>query len=437
MNITTKIRGSKVLYDWDENYDYLRGRRLWIDYGEQITAPTHILNFTAALVMLGPASLNTTPFNLSELTQPELDTLNQLVKMLIISKGCGGYVNIRRGHRTPYKKDDSGGFTATHIISDTPIRGDGPMLVAQGLGKDGLNIALMTKTLGFNAESFIVKNELTQKLWTERMSVAYKFHTEINMRCHIIDTNWYKDVRAYINPADAFVPEYMILPLAWKHNVEAIYRGTHIHFNNFREKDLALHCPQSSVFGGAMIGKVTGIPTSSPHIGLTNYGAQKLLGDNHPEMLHYQRSCMHGMRWCNNCGKCNNHYVVYKLHGYDTDKVGLNPQTDYGRSIRDNVYKDACGLSGVMNLQLYNKLTENIEPDEWVTGVNKIAYNNCYRGKEYLDYIAEILEVYSHDPGGDGFGWTSKPSIWSKVIERGYLEEYYDYNSSGNKTTDN
>ena len=355
--------------------------------------------------------------------------------MLTISKGCGGLKNIKSGYKDIYTENKIGGFTTKKIVTDTPIKGDGTILSAQGLGKDGLNIAVMTKKLGFNVTPFIVKNEMGKELWDERLETAFWFHKKQGLPLRIIDTNYY-DIRSEKHLTQGFFPEFIIIPLAYHLNSQAIHNGIHIQYQNFRESDYALHCPQATIFGLEMVGKVTGIPISSPHIGLTNYGAQKLFGETNKELLPFQRSCQKGLPWCNNCFKCYDHYMVCKILGYNTDKMKLSPTNFDLEMIRRSIVNHG-GVGSIQNLQVYGKYRFNKEPDLWVTGVNKPAYDTCYKGKEYLDYIAETLEVYKHDPGRDGYGWTSNPSVWNKVIEKGYLEAYNDYNNSGNKTTDN
>ena len=410
--IETKIGSHSILFTWTKEIPCLKGNHLIIEYDVDISnTPRHLANFMFSLIMSEAITRRTGTILFDELTQKELECVRNYNEMNFISKGCSG---LGYGYNKLYPHQLSINVEAKKTVEDNTMEHGGPTLCANGLGKDGLLIANLTKETEGNMRCFFVEGQMEPSVLRERMNNVNKFYKEHSIESNIIKGN-YCDIQP---TTQGFYPYYHALPLAYYYNSEAILSGLSIHMNKTRVSDMALVCPGESIFGFDYISKASGISFSSPNRPLSLPAVELLLAERYPKSIKYQRSCIKANPWCGQCGKCLRHHIYLKAAGIDPTTIGLA-----SKNIEEQ-YTGAYGTQSRYGAEVsgcLNKLRG--EPyDEWVFGASEPVFDLIWGGKELKKIFQEHLELYSYDIGTHGEGWMLEPSKWKDWLKKGYIE---------------
>jgi len=398
INIETDIRKNSVTYTWNKRLRGIKGSHLYFKFESDISnIPEHIFNFMFGAFLQDSLVYTGEEIHLSELTENEELHLNKLLKLGHESNGCAG----RAHHKNvPIVK------ARTHPTA-TPPPNTNEVICAMGLGKDGLNVALLTKEMGYSPFCFTIINQYwrNKKLWPERQETINKFYTEEEIDHTFIKTNFFKIKSEVIG----FYPYAVGLPLAYLRDTNVILDGIQLHANKTRLSDGTFYCPGETYIAFNHVTEATGITLSGPLRPLSNFGSEKLLFSRWPQYLKYQRSCMFGFPWCGKCSKCNRKALYMKLLGFDNLSIGL-PEYKY----------DKLKLESYMAIdrsvrQVLNKI--NGQPYEsWIEGANENALDLIWNGDKLRKIFSQHFHLYREDPGPDGQGYTLEPSKWEKMI---------------------
>ena len=411
MRVKTDIGEKTIRFSWSENLSNFRGNVFYVTYDVDVSqTPRHLANFMFGIRMAGLISFNRIPVEFDELTEGELEAINGLVKLNYLSRGCSGRP---RGHDTLMPAGEPPKVKSKKLVVGEPHRNNGPVLCANGMGKDGLNVLSLVKELGFDMRCFTVSGQLSEKRWNEHISTTNKVYVLKNIQSNIIKTNFFAKRSGILG----FYPYFLAIPLAFHYGSEAVLSGKQIHASKTSLKDNIPYCPTESIFGSNYATKATGIKFSSPTKSISEYGAQKLLVDRYPELLKYQRSCIRGMPWCNKCSKCRRAALHLELLGKEYKTLGLKhaKKEDFSFPIK---YYGGVMESDILAL----KMREKRPYSDWLVKTNEVVYPLIWKGKEVSSILEEHFESYSHDPGPDGFGYTCVPSKWKKWLENGIIQ---------------
>ena len=398
ITIKTEIKKNKVTYSWNKKLVAVRGKKLHFMFESDISGiPYHLFNFMFGVFMMDPIVFTGDYLEFNDLTEDEELHLNNILRLNHDSKGCGGRSQNDISPRI-YAKSQSEASPPSH---------DNEIICANGMGKDGLNVALLTKEMGYSPFCFTIINQYwrNRKIWPERHASITKFYKEENIEHTFIETNFWK-----IKKKDfGFYPYVVGLPLAYLRNTNVILDGIQIHNNKTRISDDSFYCPGETYIVFNQVTEATKITMSSPLRGLSNYGSQKLLAERWPQHLKYQRSCMYGFPWCGQCSKCNRKALYLEDLGIDYLSLGLPKYSheklkldSYG-PVNDSVRKIISKLKGYP----YNN---------WIEGANEYALELIWNGDKIRDILSEEnYHIYSEDPGPDGDGYTLEPSKWRDI----------------------
>jgi len=404
ITVKTEIKRNMVRYTWNKRLMGIRGKTLNFLFEFDIRGiPEHLFNFMFGVFMMDSLVFTGDTLGLSDLTKDEELCLNNILKLNHKSNGCAGRAHNDKASLI-YSKDQSSAF---------PPSLDNEIICANGLGKDGLNLALLTKEMGYIPFCFTVINQYwkNQKVWHERIETMNKFYKEEEIDHTLIKTNFFKIRKAPIG----FYPYIIGLPLAYLRNTNVILDGIQIHNNKTRISDGSFYCPGETYFVFNQVTKATKITTSSSLRGLSNYGSQKLLAERWPQHLKYQRSCMFGLPWCGKCSKCNRKALYLEDLGIDYASLGL-PKYSHEKLKLDNY-----GPVGDSVRQVISKL-KGQPYNNWIKGANEYALELIWNGNKLRDILSEHFNIYSEDPGPDGEGYTLEPSKWRGWMEKGFVE---------------
>jgi len=392
------------------------GNELVFEYDVDVSkTPEHLANFMFCLIMSDALSWNEGSVVFNEMTSKELDCIRRNLVMNFHSKGCGG---LFAGHRKIFPRSLKLKVKVKNIVSEEEVGGEGPVLCANGLGKDGLTVANMVKELGFDMRCFFVTGQMTPNIRRERINNINEFYRKRSIESNIIGGNFFS-VKA---GSQGFHPYFHAIPLAHHYKSEAILSGISIHLNKTRIIDNALHCPGESIFSFDYASKASGIKFSSPHSPLALPGIQQLLVERYGDSLKHQRSCNRGSPWCNNCAKCHRHNLYISTMGIDPSTLGLKISGVEDIYNGSTVTQSAYGREASACL---NKLAgEHYE--KWVFGASKPVLDLIWKGREFEGIFKEHFDLYDYDPGSDGGGWTLNPSLWRKWLDDGLVELYGD-----------
>jgi len=399
--ITLKIRNKKGLlkYTWNKRLMGIKGNNLTFDFGSvnDISGiPDHVFNFMFGIFMMDSLAYTGETLGLSELTEEEGFILDKILKLNHESNGCAGRA----------KNDKAPIIYSQHEPTAWPPTNDDEIICANGLGKDGLNVALLTKEMGYTPFCFTIYNQYWKrsKVGDDRLETIYSFYKEEEIDHTFIKTNFFKIRSSPIG----FYPYAIGLPLAYLRNTNVILDGIQIHNNKTRISDGSFYCPGETHIVFDLVTRATGITVSSPLRAISNYGSQKLLAERWPQYLKYQRSCMFGLPWCGECPKCNRKALYLETLGIDPlsiklqyhlpERLGLGSYGPVGDSVRQVLAK----LEG----QPY---------DAWIEGANENALDSIWNGDKLRDILSDHFHIYTEDPGPDGEGYTLEPSKWRDI----------------------
>jgi len=404
ITIKTEITGNRISFTWNKRLKGFKGKTLWIEYDVEISdIPQHLANLMFGLIACDPLSWENETMLFDELTLEGLSCLTSMLKMFHNSKGGGGLTH-EWGKSFP---KFFGASFGTNLIVDVHEReNDGPILCANGLGKDGLTISSMTKELGFDMRCFFVDGQFTRKVMVDRFDTMNKYYKMRDIESNIIKTNYFK-IKGKRTGFNAY---YFGIPLAHHYGSEAILAGSSVHQNKTQIGSTNIYSPGESMFGFNHVTKGSGIPTSSPVRSLSLYGVQKLLLDRYRDTLKHQRTCGYGSPWCSKCAKCYRQHLWMSAYGIESTSIGLTPNIQD----RDFYWKrniEVYGFSANTALNSLKKLYR-APYENWINEANDTALNLTWRSQDFKEIILDHFGVYDYERNDDGFGWMSQPSRW-------------------------
>jgi len=415
INIKTEIGRNRVQYSWDKRIRGLKGNHLWMEYDVDISKmPRYLANMMFGLITCDPFSWENRTVVFDELSLEGHECLNNFIKMYFHSKGAGGLL-YKYGDNFP--KDPSASIGAKKLVVSDQREDNGPILCANGLGKDGITISSMTKELGFDMRCFFLDGQMSKKVMVDRWKTMNNYYKMRGIPSNIIKTNFFQ----IKGKTTGTYPYFYAIPLAYYYKSEAILAGISIHQNKtFIKSDIpAIYSPGESSFSFNYATKGSGITFSSPNRSLSLHGVQKLLLDRYRDSLKYQRSCCLGSPWCNNCPSCYRQHLWMVAPGVETTSIGLSPERAADKEFFWDKTIGAFGFSSNTALNCLKKLYG--EPYEtWVEETNKTALDLMWRSKDYEEIITDHFGVYDYDRDDDGFGWRLQPSRWREWLDKGF-----------------
>jgi len=408
ITVKTEIGRIGIRYTWDKKIQGLKGNTLWIEYDVDVSkTPRHLANLMFGLIASDPMSWENDTMAFDELTREGLSCLSSFLKMYHYSKGCAGHTH-DYGKYFPVIRGSS--FGANKLVHADEREDIGPILCANGLGKDGIVISSMTKELGFDMRCFFLDGQMTRKVMVDRWDTMNKYYRMRGIESDIIKTNFFK----IQGKRTGTYPYFFAIPLAYHYDSEAILAGISIHQNKtlIGSWPPALYSPGETSFSFNYASKGSGIPFSSPNRPISLYGVQKLLLERYRDALKYQRSCTRGSPWCNKTPSCWRHHLWISTWGIETTSLGLHPEIKN----RDNYWGKNVGAFGFSSNTALNCLKKMYgEPYEsWIEEAHKTAIDLMWGSGDYEGILTDHFGVYDYDRD-DGFGWSLKPSQWREI----------------------
>jgi len=399
ISINTKANKNRVQYTWKGKLASFRGNNLFLEYDINVSkTPTHLFNFIFGVLMQDPIVYTGGIVKLSELTANELLNLEKILQRNYDSRGCAGR---KRG----YKVKDPPIIETLKIVDKSEFDGNNTVICANGFGKDGINVALLAKELGYTPRCFTLKNQYKRGLWNERWNTARKFYNKSNIEYNLVNTNFFGNRTAQVG----FYPYVVGIPLAKYYGSNVILDGIQIHNNKTSILDGSFYCPGETIFTFNNVASTVGIRLSSPLRPISNFGSQKLLAERYKEFLPLQRSCMHGSPWCGKCSKCNRKALYLQTLGINPETIKLSKYSL--RKLRLKEYMQiGCSVRQVL-------AKSKGEPyKNWIEGANVYIFPLIWEGRSLRKILSEHFPLYRADPGDDGEGYTLNPSKWREWL---------------------
>ena len=394
IRLDIEIKKYTVNYTWNRKLKGIKGNNLFFTFESDIyRVPEHVFNFMFGIFLMDSLVFTGKEISFSELTDGEELHLKNILKLNHESKGCAG-----RSHN----KNMPSIHLRARATADPPPDTN-QIICANGLGKDGLNVSLLTKEMGYAPFCYTLINQYwrNQDVWWERLNTIIKFYKEEKIDHTFINTNFFHIQKKQ----SGHYPYAVGLVLAYLKDTNVILDGIQIHSNKTRLSDGTFYCPGETHVVFDQVTRATGITLSSPLRAISNFGAQKLLADKWSQYLKYQRSCMFGFPWCGKCSKCNRKALYLKLLGVDHISLGL-PEFDYDE-LKMSSYMAVNGSVKEVLKKMFGCPYE-----KWIEGANENALAAIWNGDKLRDILSEHFEIYREDPGPDGEGYTLEPSKW-------------------------
>ena len=394
--IKTEVQEKRVRYTWSDRLLGLRGNSLSFSFEFDISGvPEHVFNFIFGVFLMDSLVLTGKEIFFSELTKEEGYHLRRILRSNFESKGCAG-----RAPGPCYPQVYAPEARASSLSKGNRV------VCANGLGKDGLNVALLTKEMGYSPLCYTILNQYwnRREVWEERLRTIKGFYQDEGIDHTFIESNFFRITSSPIG----FYPYVVGLVLAYVAGTNVILDGIQIHNNKTRLSDGTFYCPGETYKVFNHVSEATGVIVSSPLRPLSNYGSQKLLAERWPDYLMYQRSCMYGLPWCGKCSKCNRKALYLEEMGVDPGSI-LLPRYSYEK-LRLDQYGPVCG--SVLQVLAKHK---GISYRTWIDGANDHALRLIWNGDKLREIFSEHFHVYDEDPGPDGEGYTLNPSRWETV----------------------
>ena len=405
MLVKTKIGSNGITFSWKGKLETIKQKEVTIKYDVDVSkTPKHLANFMFGILFSEQLSWGNTPIEFDELTEKEQRCLSDHVKMNHMSNPYGLVKSPK-----PIK------MTAKRIVANNPIERSGPILCANGMGKDSLSLANMVKELDLDMRCFIIRSTLKADLWSERVSTMNKFYQSKSIMKNTIIPSTLENFR--------IVPWLIFcLPLAYHYKSKNVLAGLTISFSQTHVKRNTAFRPNVSIFSLNYLSKALGINFSSPFKPLSEFATQTLLTERYPESLKYQRSCMYGTPWCNNkgCSKCTRSSLYLSLLGKDLESIGLKPFKRKKPYTREDVSLGIFCLNNARKKLLGQPYNTCIE------GVNSKALDLIWNKEEFGKIYAEHFELYDYDPGPTANGYTISPSKWRGWIDTDFVKMLED-----------
>ncbi len=400
MLIDTEVAGDTVKFHFDADY--------YIKYDVDISnVPKHLINFMIGIIL----SVNFTwwphPIQFDELTEEELKCINWHIQINHISDILDGLKSLTA---IPIQ------VVADNIVEDT-FKGDSEkVLCSMGMGRDSFTVTNMAYELGFDMRCFIVGKQYREGLWEERIANVKKFYDLKKIPSNIIMLSHMK----------SWYPWWVFgLPLAYHYNSGAILAGLEIMFSKTRNK--SIFSPLASIFSLDSLTEATGINFSSPVMSLSQYAVQKLLVERYPETLPYQRSCMFGDPWCNNCGKCTKTSLWLTALNYNVNNIKLNSLGKQGKPFKTFLEKNEKNINSFLDAKRWklpciatalnvDKKLHGEPYDKWIEQANQYVLDLTWNKKAIKKILEQHFEITPYDNIQDPNGYIIYPSKWEEWI---------------------
>lgn len=399
ITLKTEIKRNMVTYSWNKRLAGVKGNSLYFIFESDIRGvPEHVFNFMFGAFMMDSLVYTGDTLGLSELSGAEETHLNNILRLNHESNGCVGRAYSEKAPLI-YSQHQPTAWPPTEVNE---------VVCANGLGKDGINVALLTKELGYSPFYYTVINQYMRKLKVanDRFKTVDKFYKDEEIDHTFIKTNFFKIRKSPIG----FYPYVVGLPLAYLKNTNVILDGIQVHNDKTRISDGSFYCPGETHVVFDLVTRATGITVSSPLRAISNYGSQKLLAERWPQYLKYQRSCMFGLPWCGECPKCNRKALY--LETLEVDPLSIKLQY----YLHERLRLDRYGPVNDSVRQVISKL--HGQPyDTWIEGANDYALSSIWNGDKLKDILSDHFHIYAEDPGPDGDGYTLEPSKWGEIRE--------------------
>jgi len=397
--IITGIGKRIISFSWPESLLFMKRNSVSIVYDVNVSkTPRHLVNFMFGLLMSEFFSWNNYDFEFDELTEKELQCINDHIKLNHISNSYGRVMHDRPSI-----------VTARNIVEEDSIINNGTVMCANGLGKDGIGLACMIKEIGLPIRCFTVGIQYnTEGQWHARINTANKFYDSKHIDSNIIITDF------LVNRCMSRQWLIFAIPLAYYYGSNIILTGLCFGTNKLWKENLIPTRLNTSIFSFDYRSKVSGITFASPTWALSNLQAQQLLIERYPESVQYQRSCMFGFRHCNKCPQCMAISLYIKVLGYDHIKFRLptvEPKNIVFQHVDfesyDNAYKKWKG-------QPYDNTIEQM---------NTYALNLSWDHQDKIKSILrEHFDEYASDPVSGVSRTTYMPSKWKYWMNDGFNE---------------
>lgn len=394
MKIKVEIGTEAIHVSWNEPLDHCVQQYFDIDYGVDLsTTPKHVLNFMVGILLSEHFAWNQRAVIFDELTEAELACIKFHVKM-----------NFARNLR-----DRSGPWSSVilvdRIVEQEVPEDDGPVLCANGMGKDGLSLIAMADRLDVDIRCFTFHGQYrTEELWNERITTSKQIYDLFDVPFNLPRTSYWA-LATY-----SLVPFWvMALPLAYHYRSPVILANLPIGRSAVEHDHL--FSPNDSVFSLAQISKATRIEFSSWNLPLSIAGTCRLLWKLWPDLIPYQRTCHQGTPWCRRCRSCYRLSLYYTALGADTRLFGLPPFDS--SMLTERVYEGTV-YDSVMNC--YKRLRG--EPyDERVFQAAEPAFEFMWMGNEVGQVLKETLGTHNDDLGPNEIGFSYPLSKWREWID--------------------
>jgi len=403
MKIKTNICDKHITFLWPHFLKHMNRKNLTIVYTEKVIhTPRHLANFMCGIIMSEHFAWNNIPIEFDELTQKEVDCINDHVRLNHASNSYGLVKT-----KSPVK------VSAKKIVEAEEVKNTGPILCSNGMGKDGLLLSLLVKELGFPLKSFIVGNQYIavsrgEEVWAERKKAMVGFYKQNNISSLYIKTD-------FVRNGYKIIPWWLFaLPLAHAYGSNTILTALNTPDSKVWVRDNTPIRTNSSVFHFDSISKATGYEINCPFWGLAHYGMQTLLIKRYPDSMKWQRSCMLGFPNCGQCGKCYgiNSFIQAlgenpRKWGFPRMRIGsMNPMT-FNPMIKDDVYNTDKKVKKQPYATWIEELNINAHKFSWKPELTKSIFNQ---------YFKDTIK----DPGSIDGVCTALPSKWEYWMGEGY-----------------
>lgn len=401
--IKTTISKNKISFILDKPMRFLGKTKINFTYDTDISkTPEHVANYMLGILLSEHFSWNSGTIKFGELTWKEVESIRYHVKM--------------NEHADPYGRVAGKPIRiiTNELVSNDKPNGTGPILVGNGMGKDGLATACIGNELTGNIQPFTVGNQYSNsQIWEERKEAMNGFTKTFNMPgTRFIMTDYLQGVGYKI------IPWWIMgLPLMYAFDSDIMLVGSDMAYSKTKKNTKELLRPNISIFSLDSLSKATGMTVSSPTNPLSACGVQKLLARRYIEVIPFQRSCMRGIPWCRKCEDCYKTALYMENAKMDSEKVGVPASGKYpGRvqnaimnhMVQDIVYQMRRRKAGLSYTDWYLKANNDVFPLIWNGNILKRLF-------------AEHFKIDKKDPGADGIGYEYLPSKWKQWMKEGMV----------------
>jgi len=410
MRVTTSISKNAIQWSWDAKLRYTRGSTFSTSYKVDVSkTPKHLANYMAGLILSEIIAWNGVDVIFDELTRAEVASINDFVRT---SYNEDHFKRVIKGRKCPVVK-------AKNIVEPYKFKTDGPVLCANGMGKDGLLLAMMVKEIGRKQLCFTVDGSYPTERFEKHKTSTNQFYKQENIKAEWINTTFIECAR----PHKCVARMIMGLPLLIYYNSNTILQAFNIGECTVRATTRLPIRPVAGIAYCNNIAKTLNIVSDAVQSGVTMMGSQKTIIERYPQVIKYQRSCMRADRWCGNCVKCYSTPLLTTAAGHDPEKLGLYHLKDPGLSVRYWKTKSNNAIETITYLECVKKV-KGQPYAKWVDGINEDALKVSWESDKIGKIFKEHLTSYDYDPGLDGFGGIMDPSKWNHRMHKGFKKSW-------------